>query len=89
MTGKPRRTPLVYRRDGDDLIVLPAAAGSTAREATVTLGGEQRRVTADDAEHDRLWAEYINVYPHAREYGAFTDGELRPVRLLRRDPGRA
>ena len=88
-SGEPRATPLVYARDGDRLVVAPAAGGTTttpswwlnlraAGEGTVVLGRERGRVrprVAEGQERDRLWRLLCDAYPWNEDY----------VRMLGRD----
>jgi deazaflavin-dependent oxidoreductase (nitroreductase family) len=94
-TGKPRSTPVIYALDGDDVIVVPANAGSDRPpgwwlnlrerpEAAIVVGGERRRVRAREAtgaERERRRAVYERVYPKLGDYGRFTDREF-PVVVL-------
>jgi F420H(2)-dependent quinone reductase len=89
-SGKPRATPVLYLRDGDNLVVQAANAGSdrppswwlnleAAGEATAVIAGERRRVKprpSTPEEHERLWPEYLRMYPAAEGYLEFTDREL-------------
>src|SRR5690242_16391835 len=68
-SGEPRTTPLIYLRDGDDLVVIAANAGhprdpawwlnlAAAPRATVRIGDEERSVVAavvEGARRDALW----------------------------------
>ena len=68
-SGRRRTTPLMYRRDGDDLIVAASNGGMAWAPswwlnlranpaAEVQLGAERRRVRAtqaDPVERERLW----------------------------------
>ena len=89
-SGKPRVTPVLYLRDGDRLVVQPANAGNdrtpawwlnlrAAGEGVAVIGTERRRVKprpATPEEHERLWPEYLKMYPAAEDYLGFTDREL-------------
>jgi F420H(2)-dependent quinone reductase len=94
-SGKPRSTAVLYLRDGDDLVVVPSNAGSTrvpawwlnlqaAGEGFATVRGERRRVrprVAEGSERDRLWREFVRMYPQAEDYTGFTEREF-PVVVL-------
>lgn len=93
-TGKRRTTPLLYGRDGDDLVVVASVGGAPkhpawylnlqGQEAEVQIGGEHRRVRGRDAEgeeRDRLWAQMVELYPSYAEYQKKTTRRL-PVVVL-------
>ena len=89
-SGKPRATPVLCLLDGDNIVVQPANAGSDrtpawwlnlrdAGEGVAVIAGERRKVKprpASDEEHERLWPEYLRMYPAAEDYRRFTDREL-------------
>lgn len=93
-SGRRRAVPLVYVRDGDDLIVVPANAGADrapgwwlnlrARRAGVAvLGPERRRVRpleATGADRERLWALVAAVSP-LEDYQRQTARRIPVVRL--------
>jgi len=94
-SGKPRSTPMLYLRDGENLIVLAANAGAhetpawwlnlrAAGEATVVIGRRRQSVRPREltgAERERLWAAFVEMYPQAAEYPSFTDRPLPLVAL--------
>jgi F420H(2)-dependent quinone reductase len=94
-SGRRRAVPLVYVRDGADLVVVAANAGAPrhpawwlnlreAGEAVAVLGPERRRVRpaeATGAERDRLWRLVAAVSP-LDAYGALTARRF-PVVALR------
>lgn len=93
-TGVPRFAPVVYLRDGDDLVVVPANAGAgvpawwlnlrAAGRAVVHLGGERRVVRPVElagAERDRAWRRHAAVTPVDRY--ARRAGRALPVIALR------
>lgn len=100
-SGKLRRTPVLYLRHRDALVVLAANAGAErspawwlnlrdAGEAQVVLG--RRRATVrprvlEGAERDRLWRAFVEMYPQAEDYTLFTDRELPLVALELVDGG--
>jgi deazaflavin-dependent oxidoreductase (nitroreductase family) len=96
-SGQPRSTPVLYLRDGDNLVVLAANAGAestpawwlnlrAAGEASVVIAGDRRRVRPrllEGAERERLWEGFVAMYPQAREYVGFTS---RPLPLVALEP---
>ncbi len=101
-SGLMRAVPVIGLRDGPDLVVLAAAAGSdrtpawwlnlrAAGEATAVVGGRRHRVTprvTAGSERATLWARYLALYPAARHYPDFTNREL-PLVALERAGGEA
>jgi F420H(2)-dependent quinone reductase len=96
-TGKRRTTPLLYGRDGDNLVVIASKGGDPKHpawylnvrgaEAEVQVGCERRRVRARDAEgeeRERLWAQMVGVYPPYAEYQKKTTRQI-PVVVLEPD----
>lgn len=98
-SGKTRVAPLIYFRDGDDILVVGSNGGNDqapgwfynildSPKAVVDLGGERRKViasVADQAEKARLWPNITAVYPNYNEYQKRTEREI-PVVILRRRP---
>ena len=93
-TGKSRTTPLLYGRDGDNLVVIASVGGAPkhpawylnlqGQEAQVQVGRERRRVRARDAEgeeRDRLWAQMVSVYSSYEAYQGKTERRI-PVVVL-------
>lgn len=95
-TGLVRETALLYVRVGaDGLAVVGANAGNDAPPAwwlnllaaetvVVVLGGERHLMrwrVVEDTERSRLLAEFMEVYPPARSYQAYTERPL-PVAVL-------
>jgi deazaflavin-dependent oxidoreductase (nitroreductase family) len=94
-SGKLRSTPVLGLRDGDDLVVVPSNAGMervpawwlnlrAAGEGVAVVRGERRRVrprVAEGAERERLWREFVRMYPQAEDYTGFTSREF-PVVVL-------
>ena len=97
-TGRPRSAALVYLADGDDLVVVPANAGSptppawwlnlrAAGEGIAIVGRERRLVRAEEAtgrERDRLWRRFAARTP-VTDYQRHAGREL-PIVVLRRVP---
>lgn len=96
-TGEPRTTPLLFLRDGRDLIVIASYGGSEEHpqwwrnllahpEAEAQVFGERRRVVAHEAageERARLWRRITMLYPVYRFYESRTT-RLIPVVVLRK-----
>jgi deazaflavin-dependent oxidoreductase (nitroreductase family) len=94
-SGQARTAPLMYVRDGDDLVVLASRGGSDAMPAwylnlkanprtTVEVGRERIEVVAHDAaedDRDRLWALALANYPHFDAYQERTERRI-PVVVL-------
>lgn len=94
-SGKPRPVPVLGLRQGDDVVVVPANAGAShapawwlnlqaAGEASVVVRGRRWRVrprVTEGAERERLWREFVRMYPQAEDYTGFTT-RLFPVVVL-------
>jgi deazaflavin-dependent oxidoreductase (nitroreductase family) len=94
-TGQARTAPLMYVRDGEDLVVLASRGGSDAMPAwyfnlkanprtSVEVGREKIDVLARDAteeERERLWALALTNYPHFDAYQERTERRI-PVIVL-------
>jgi deazaflavin-dependent oxidoreductase (nitroreductase family) len=94
-SGLPRSSPLIYLRDGDDLIVIGSNWGGPAEplwvgnllaepRARVTLDGQELAVTAAEtsgAEYDRLWQAIVAQWPGYRAYRR--RAAHRPIRIFR------
>ncbi|MCW2986057.1 MAG: ddn 2 [Conexibacter sp.] len=95
-SGKVRETPLIYVRDGDDVVLMAANGGNdrtpawwlnlqAAETADVLLRGRRRTMRWHEAtgdEHDRLFARFVEAYPPAEHYPGFTERAL-PIAVLR------
>jgi len=95
-SGKRRTTPLLYSREGDNLVVIGSKGGDPRHpawylnlqgtEADVEVGGERRHVRARDAEgeeRDRLWKQMTSIWPAYDEYQQRTKRSI-PVVVLER-----
>jgi deazaflavin-dependent oxidoreductase (nitroreductase family) len=95
-TGKVRTTPLMYGRDGDDLVVVASVGGAPqnpawfhnlkGHKAQVQIGSEQWKVKAREVEGDereRLWQLMVGLWPSYAEYQKKTSRRL-PVLVLER-----
>jgi F420H(2)-dependent quinone reductase len=96
-TGKERTSPLIYIRDGEDLVVVASKGGAprdplwwvnlkASPRTSVQVGGEHREVTARRAspeEKERLWPRLLEVWPDYESYQQRTDRDI-PVVILSR-----
>jgi F420H(2)-dependent quinone reductase len=96
-SGQARTSPLLYLRDGDDLVIVASRGGSDAMPAwwlnlkaspdtTVELGRERIDVTAVEAtpeEKSALWPRLVEMYPEFDVYQQRTARQI-PVILLHR-----
>lgn len=97
-SGRLRTTPLVYVRDGDDLVIVASKGGHPKHpawfhnlmanpETTVQIGSERRPVRARPAgaqERGRLWEKAVQTYGGYRGYQERTEREIPLVVLERR-----
>jgi F420H(2)-dependent quinone reductase len=98
-SGMPRRVPVAYLPDGENLVVVPANGGAhrppawwlnllAAGEATAVLGRERLRVRAYEAtgaERERLWQRFAFASP-VNHYQRRTSRHLPVVVLARAEP---
>jgi deazaflavin-dependent oxidoreductase (nitroreductase family) len=94
-SASKRTSPLLYVKDGADLVVVASKGGFPKNPAwfhnlmanpdtTVQIGSEQRPVHARIArpeERDRLWAKAVKAYHGYEDYRARTDREIPLVVL--------
>jgi deazaflavin-dependent oxidoreductase (nitroreductase family) len=94
-TGLPRTTPLVYLRDGENVVVVASQAGRPENpmwfgnvvanpEVTVQVGRERRAMRAHIADADEravLWPQLVALYPDYDSYQSWTDRVI-PVVVL-------
>jgi len=97
-TGLPRTTPMMFERDGDDLIVIASNVGAPEHpdwylnlaahpEVTVEVGDERFEAVAEttgDARRERLWAMLKQRYPFFADHEAKTTREIPVVVLTRK-----
>jgi F420H(2)-dependent quinone reductase len=95
-SGVHRTSPLLYVRDGDDLVVVASKGGFPKHPAwfhnlmanpdtTVQVGSEHRPVHARVAgpeERDRLWAKAVKAYHGYEDYAARSKGREIPLVIL-------
>ncbi len=98
-TGEPRTTPLLYLKDGDNLILVASNGGAPKHpawwlnlqakpEAEVEIGRKKLQVNAKQAdaeEHNRLWPLLVDMYSDYAEYQKKTTREIPVVILHPRD----
>ncbi len=94
-SGEPRRTPLIYGRDGDRYLVVASKGGSPEHPlwyrnlladptVAVQVGAEKftaRARTATPEEKRRLWPVMAGIWPAYDEYQTKTDRDI-PVVVL-------
>jgi deazaflavin-dependent oxidoreductase (nitroreductase family) len=94
-SGRERTIPLLYLKDGEDLVVVGSNGGTATPpawwlnltnnpEATVEVGGRKVRVWAEEAgfeEKERLWPKLVEMYGGYEDYRRRTDREI-PVVFL-------
>ena len=95
-TGKQRTAPLLFVRDGDDLVVVASNGGmdwfpawwlnlQQDSAAVVEIGRERQAVVASEADPERrarLWPEFTGPYPGYLKYAARTTRQI-PLVILR------
>jgi deazaflavin-dependent oxidoreductase (nitroreductase family) len=94
-SGVTRTAPLLYMRDGEDVVIVASRGGSDAMPAwwlnlqanpttTVEIGTERRRVLAREAsaqEKAELWPRLVEMYGDYEVYQRRTTREI-PVVIL-------
>lgn len=100
-SATPRATPLVYVKDGDDLVVVASKGGYPKHPAWyhnlrahpdvhVQVGTERRDVharVATPSERPRLWSKAVAAYSGYKGYQEATDREIPLVVLEPRADG--
>jgi deazaflavin-dependent oxidoreductase (nitroreductase family) len=95
-SGRERTVPLLYLRDGENLVIVGSNGGAATHpawwlnlranpEAIVEVGDQKLRVRAkkaDPEEKERLWPKLVAMYPSYEDYRRRTDREI-PVVLLK------
>lgn len=95
-TGLPRETPLVYARDGDDVVLIASKGGAPEHptwyhnlvanpECSLIAKGRSGRYRAREAvgaERDRLWAKALEVYGGYDTYQRRAGNRRIPVLAL-------
>ena len=94
-SGVRRTTPLVYARDGQDIVIVASKGGYPKNPAwyhnlranpdtTVQVGGEHEDVharVASEQERPRLWPLVVSVYPGYDDYQRRTERQIPLVVL--------
>ena len=97
-SGKKRTIPLLYTRDGDDVVIVASKGGYPKNPAwfhnlranpdtTIQIGRERRPVharVANAAERERLWPGVVETYSGYEDYQRRTAREIPLVILARR-----
>ena len=97
-SGEKRETPLVYSRDGDDIVIIASMGGAPSHPAwyhnivanprvTIEVDGAKIEATARITEGDerrRLYDQHAELHESFTEYETQTGGRVIPVILLRR-----
>jgi deazaflavin-dependent oxidoreductase (nitroreductase family) len=97
-SGTKRTVPLLYIRDGDDVVIVASKGGYRKHPAwfhnlranpdtTVQIGSARRPVHARVASPDerkRLWPKAVSAYGDYARYQERTDREIPLVILQRR-----
>jgi deazaflavin-dependent oxidoreductase (nitroreductase family) len=92
-SGSARTVPLLYMRDGDDIIVVASKGGMPQHpdwylnvvanpEVEIEVGNDRKRFvarTADSSERAALWPRLLEVYSSYDDYQARTDREIPVV----------
>jgi F420H(2)-dependent quinone reductase len=95
-SGARRTSPLLYFRDGEDLVVVASKGGFPQHPAwyhnlmanpdtTVQVGSEKRPVharVADPEERKRLWTVAVSEYHGYTDYQARSKGREIPLVIL-------
>ncbi len=94
-TGRSRTMPVLYLRNGDDLVIVASRGGSDAMPAwrlnldadprtTVEVGRDRREVVAREASADekaQLWPRLVDMFPDYAVYQSRTERQI-PVIIL-------
>jgi len=102
-SGKRRTAPVLYLRDGNDLVIVASYGGNPQHpswfrnlvahpDAEVEIGRERSLVrarVADPAERERLWPKAVAMYPPYAEYQTKTTREIPVVILSPAAPARS
>jgi deazaflavin-dependent oxidoreductase (nitroreductase family) len=94
-TGKPRPTPLLYMKDGENVVIVASFYGSANHpawyrnlmvntECDIRIDRKRYRVharTATSEEREKLWPRLTDFYPNYAAYQFRTDRVI-PVVIL-------
>ena len=95
-SGEPRESPLVYSRDGDDIVIIASMGGAPSHPAwyhnivanprvTIEVDGATVQADARIAQGDerrRLYDRHAALHASFAEYEARTGGRVIPVIVL-------
>jgi deazaflavin-dependent oxidoreductase (nitroreductase family) len=95
-SGVERTSPLLYIRDGEDLVIVASKGGFPKNPAwyhnlmanpdtTVQVGSHRMRVharTASPQERERLWPLCVKAYHGYEDYAARSKGREIPLVIL-------
>ncbi len=90
-SGKKRRTPLLYLRDGENIVLVASYGGSQRHPAWYHNVKANPRVRlfvrngsgwyiarqAEGEERDRLWKAAVEFYPGYGKYQTYTDRQIQ------------
>ena len=97
-SGVPRRTALIYGRDGDDYVIVASKGGhpthplwytnlTTNEVVTLQVAADVFQATATTipvgADRDRVWATMVSIWPDYGVYQTKTERRIPLVRLVR------
>jgi deazaflavin-dependent oxidoreductase (nitroreductase family) len=96
-SGNQTTTPLVYKQDGDRIVIFASMGGAPKHPAwyhnlvanpqvIIEVGSERSGATAEvitGPEHDRIYAEQATIMPGFAEYQAKTTRVIPVVALKR------
>lgn len=89
-SGQPRTMPLIFLRDGDDIVIVASKGGYSGHpqwyfnlvahpEVTVEIGRERRTMTtriANATERCELWPRLVAMYADYEQYQQRTTREI-------------
>ncbi len=92
-SGKSRTVPLLYMRDGDDVVIVASKGGMPQHPAwyliliddphvSIRVGDDERLYearTASQEERARLWPQLVSMYRSYASYQQKTDREIPVV----------
>jgi deazaflavin-dependent oxidoreductase (nitroreductase family) len=95
-SGKKRTSPLLYFRDGEDVVVIASKGGYPKHpgwyynlmanpDTRVQIGGERREVRArlaTEEERERLWPKAVETYKGYADYQVRSKGREIPIVIL-------
>lgn len=96
-SGRLRRTPLIYGRDGEAYVVVASYGGSPRHpdwylnlrdrpDVTIQVGPDvwpARATTIGDDRHDEVWDQMAQIWPR---YEGYQERTARRIPLVRLDP---